>query len=270
VSGPRHDRTFRLEGWRVPADDGAGRADRFPAPIDPAVPAPFIVVERAPPTGTLIGMGPGASTDTEREGVPRRVPALWVVPISAAIFGGILVLFRLLGIPASELTRDVTSLYDAPPWLGILSAAGVMVWVVGGAIALFCVWMAPDRTAPAVRYLLAMGTLALVVAADDQLRISLLVHSAVGIPKLALAGWYGVAAVVIVWLWRGVVRITDVPLLVTAGVLVAASGLLDAFGTRESVEDLLKFTGAAAFSTYLTMLGRQVAFTARRQVSTRH
>ena len=205
-------------------------------------------------------MGPGTSTDTEHDHRSPHAAALWVVPISAAAFGGVLVLFRLFGIPASELTRDVTSLYDAPPWLGILSAAGVMIWVIGGAIALFSVWMAPQRSTPAARYLLAMGALALVVAADDQLRISLLVHSALGVPKLALAGWYGVAALVIVWLWRAVVKDTEVPLLVAAGILVAASGLLDAFGTRESVEDLLKFTGAAAFSTYLTMLGRQVAF----------
>jgi len=192
---------------------------------------------------------------------------------------GLIVLQLGLGIRISVLTRDPATLQEPPAWAGLVSYLGILLWAIAGVIALASGW----RLRGAMRsrcslFLMVGGGLSLLLAADDLL----LLHESVvphrlGVPEVAVLGFYGLFTLAHLATFRGLVAATGPRLLLTALSLFALSLVVDAApallfdpSTRiESVPELLvdgyyllkdgaKLIGIMAWSGYYVQASRHL------------
>lgn len=103
---------------------------------------------------------------------------------------GVFAMAQTRGVPVSDITYDSTSVLNAPVYVGSISRFTMMVWSAVGAQALLVAVLVPSR-----RLVMAcFGTLTLLMAADDALRLHEGVGPRFGIPELAFYAFYAVAA----------------------------------------------------------------------------
>lgn len=142
-------------------------------------------------------------------------------------------------------------------WYGFMSTLGVLMWVGTGAVLLFAAMMLMrmDR-APVVRLqLLFAGLISLIFGLDDVYLIHENAAPKLGVPQLAVLLAYVLLAMAYMALsWRRILAFNPV-LFLLAGGFLAASLVVDLFGTTGSVmtivwEDGAKFVGIAAWSSY--------------------
>ena len=133
--------------------------------------------------------------------------------------------------PISIFLSDPVTVMDAPPFYGVLSNLGVLIWCVGGAIAGFSgVALRAMRPKPVTaEFLTASGVLTLVLVADDLflLHEEILPHY-LSIPQNLVLGSYAILGVgYLIRYWR-VIGQTDWLLIGAAFVGLGLSVLFDA------------------------------------------
>jgi len=168
-------------------------------------------------------------------------------------------------VSVAQLTRDTTSYAGLPPYTGAISVLGFLLWCAAATVCFFSAGLLRGRpdAERVVRFLVVSGVLTVVLMLDDAFQL----HensSRIGASANGVFLSYGIAAGVLFWVYRDVVRASEPNLLGLAGVLfVLAVGsdvlhdleLLDIFGPDSMaiailLEDGLKFLGIVGWLNY--------------------
>lgn len=173
------------------------------------------------------------------------VPAAVAVGVSIAIVAGIA--SELAGVRMGMLTRDIHSLSASggaalPHYAGSLSRLTIMVWTAGSALAFAAAALVRARRG----WLLVLGTLLLVIAADD----AFMLHEGLGLPEVGFVIVYGVVAG---WLaYRAFAHLRDgsETAMLVGGAALALSAAFDRWATDPYLlEDHFKLVGALVLAT---------------------
>lgn len=140
---------------------------------------------------------------------------------------------------------------------GLVSQAGILMWGGTSAIALFAALVLHARPAPVFlrNYMLFAGLLTGWLVLDDTYLLHESILPGLGLSQTAIQGLYGVLAVIYLALNRASIRSGEWPLLLGAGLLLAASVGFDEIVEARSfiavvLEDALKFYGYALWSGF--------------------
>lgn len=188
------------------------------------------------------------------------------------LLAGAMVLASNMNQPISIFLSDPVTVMDAPPFYGVLSNLGVLIWCVGGTIAGFSgVALRAMRQKPATaEFLGASGVLTLVLVADDLF----LLHEAIlphylSIPQPLVLGSYAVLGVgYLIRYWR-VIGQTDWLLLGAAFVGLGLSVLFDTvlkpleLGSQSLLEDGFKLLGIVSWTAYFWRVGLETTLASR-------
>lgn len=117
-----------------------------------------------------------------RRGVPRLLPAAFGVLALVALGG--------LAVPVGTLTRDIAAVARVPPYTGVLSTLGILLWCVTAAICLFAARVADPGRIMARRFLASAGAITVYLTLDDQFQL----HETV-LPRLLGIGEFAIVAV---------------------------------------------------------------------------
>lgn len=136
---------------------------------------------------------------------PPRLGLLlgWTLPLLVLL--GVWLLSLGVGAPVEDLTRDTNAVLKVPPYVGVLSNVGVLLWAAAAALALFAaalLWLAGRRDR-VTAFLTLLGLLTGLLVIDDLFMVHewvfpmvlsfppwlLLVGEAVGLVVLLAAGW---------------------------------------------------------------------------------
>jgi hypothetical protein len=197
--------------------------------------------------------------------LPTFPQILFVVGTAIAVFFGVVVAGRILGVAPDDLTRDITVVAGLHPLAGLLSNLGILVWCSGSAIALFTAInyrSGPGRTA--VRYLLSGGLLSTYLLLDDLFMVHEMVagSSSLGLPEDAVYLVLGIAVLLHLVLFRQfLLAIGPLSLLFALG-LLGCSVLTDMLqerllwmgSWRSLLEDGFKWLGIVAWSGHFILL----------------
>lgn len=164
------------------------------------------------------------------------------------------------GVPFADVSRDAIAVLRAPPWIGALSSAGVLVWCAAAAICLHASASANGVRRP---FLLHAGLLSALLTLDDLY----LLHEVVAPTWLGVRQRYvyvlyaAVTLGFLVWHARFLRASPAWPVLAIALVLLGASMGLDMVpGIPEDaalLEDGAKFLGACGWLAFLAGEARQ-------------
>lgn len=95
---------------------------------------------------------------------------IFVIYLPALCFlAAVVVAARRGGLPVGDLTRDPLQILNQPPYLGIVSNVGVLLWCMAASIALLAATAVPadPRRGETKRFLLWTGLLSALVLLDD-------------------------------------------------------------------------------------------------------
>lgn len=175
----------------------------------------------------------------------RLVPAAVAAGVAIAVVAA--VASELSGVRMGMFTRDIHSLsassgVELPRYAGVLSVLTIMVWTAGGAVAFAAAALVRERRS----WLLVLGSLLLVIAADD----GFMLHEGLGLPEIGFVVVYGAVAG---WLaFRSLVRLRDGSgsAILVGGAALALSAAFDLWATDPYlIEDHLKLIGALVLAT---------------------
>jgi len=180
-------------------------------------------------------------------------------------------------VPVDNLTRDPTAIAELPPFYGILSNLGILLWCTSAVTCLF-VWVflrhIPDGQ-PST-FLLCSGLLTSMLLFDDLFLFhEVLARQYVGLDEIVVYIIY--ACVLVLYMsvfWRTILH-TEYVLLLSAGAFFAISLLLDvtALGLGSwgyLVEDGSKFLGIAGWCGYYVRTSYQFLAKAGRGDAAAH
>ncbi len=189
---------------------------------------------------------------------------LVIYPATILLLAGVLVLASRMGQPLSIFLSDPVTVMEAPPYYGAVSNLGVLIWGVGGAIAVFSAAVLRARRANGELgwFLLASGLWTMVLAADDLflLHETILPHY-LAIPQNLVLGAYAVLGVAyLIRFWKMMAQ-TDWLLI---GIAFAGLGLSVVFDTvlkplefsqQSLLEDGSKLIGIVSWTAYFWRVG---------------
>ncbi|MGY1845736.1 MULTISPECIES: hypothetical protein [unclassified Blastococcus] len=191
-----------------------------------------------------------AAAPTAAAGEPRRHPGRWL-PVAALAAGAAVlalttVLADVVDQPISTFTRDWQVTADAAWYVGAVSILNGMVWATTAGLSFLAAWLAPAQRGR----LVGLGTLVLVLAADDALLLHETIGPLLGVPQeLILAGYAALTAVLLIAFLRPP-RDLVCAVFVLGAALLGASVALDQFAEgRHLLEDGAKLLGALTWLT---------------------
>lgn len=121
----------------------------------------------------------------------------WILP-GALLFPLVVIVTSLAGSwlserPITDFTRDLAAIAGTPPWLGLLSQAGNILWWSSASIAaLGAIQLADSRKIAARHFLGLFAVLTLLLAADDTFMVhERLAPRFLGVHELVLVALYG-------------------------------------------------------------------------------
>lgn len=187
----------------------------------------------------------------------KAVPLLLSAYLCAGlILAGVALANVFLGIPVGDLTRDPANSIGFPPYQGLLSYLGILMWCATATLCIFssiALWgrQDPQHLGP---LLLASGLLSSMLLADDLF----LLHEGV-FRRSVVYFTYAMALVTILIAFQRTILQTEFLILVTAGAFLALSMLSDRLITERTslkffVEDGFKFVGIVGWFTYYARL----------------
>jgi hypothetical protein len=222
----------------------------------------------------------------------RLVPLILLVAVATLVMVAVsLLVVGAVGESSAILFSDVYELTGSR-LTGLLSIAGVMLFVATAAVCLFAsrvTWQASGLRSLS-RYLFGAGVLVAVLAVDDYLSLHELADDvlalATGIEagralknalEAVVLGVYGLLFILLLWRHRPTVASTEWVLLAIGGALLLASLGLDmaphtwlagasglSLEAQGLVEDTLKLAGIAFCATYFTCTAASAVRSAAR------
>ena len=204
-----------------------------------------------------------ADRRSSRTGLARLEP---LIPLAAIWSLGLILLVGLAlqrQIPYDELLLDPNNLAGVPWYTGLVSNLGILGWTTATATGFFGAWIAHYGNRPAAASMLVKGaTLSAILLFDDLLQLHVIVKPLIGLPKVAVYGFYLAVALRWVATQHRELRRTRLELLVAAGGAFALSIGLDqvealtpwlSSGQRLLIEDAAKFLGVLAWAQYFVL-----------------
>ncbi len=192
-----------------------------------------------------------------------RLPAT-AVTLGVAVLALVALAARVLHVSTGEFTRDPAALAPGLPFYGgSVSILSAVVWGVAGALCLFVAWTTPAYR----RALVLLGTLALLLLADDVLMVHDDLGPRVGIPDEAFYVVYAVLAALCVGALRGRLRRGPGAALLLGGALLGLSVAIDTLD-REGDLWFLAEDGAKLLGGLVWITVPVLAYTAARVAMT--
>ncbi len=175
-----------------------------------------------------------------------------LVAVGALALAGLLVGLELAAADG-ELTRDVASESDMPPWTGAISTFGLLVWAsAAGACLVSAIAVERGGHREAARFLAATGLLISYLAIDD----AFLLHEEigpyyVGVPQPLFYVLLGMVAAAWAYRFRASIRASDPVLFGTAVAFLGLAVVADVGALLPiPAEDWLKCVGLGAFCAW--------------------
>jgi hypothetical protein len=136
------------------------------------------------------------------------------IPVFGLMF---LVLLAQLwaGLPAEILTRDPLAVYDAPPYVGLISNLGILLWSATAGVCLFCAArVRRTKSNGLYHFFFISGLLSVLLCLDDLF----LAHEdlwprLLGTGEGPIIAFYGVLAGIYLWSFRDLILRTEYLLL---------------------------------------------------------
>ena len=183
----------------------------------------------------------------------------WLIVLVA----GVAILSFQKDVSADYLLRDASVIMGAPPYVGMISNIGIMMWVAAGSIFLFVGYVLLNRHGlnHAAAFVLAFGLFALVLAVDDLFRLHERVFPRyLGIPENLVYATYAVMVATMLLSFRRLIFDTDHLLLAAALVFFGISlavdmGAVEALPYRFVVENVTQFIGITLWLSYFVRTG---------------
>jgi hypothetical protein len=193
-------------------------------------------------------------TDLKKQAT-RLVPFMAAAYIPAILVLSFLVFLRTrYSLPYYVMTVDPLSVFAAPPYIGLLSNIGAILWAAGlGACLLTAIKAKEKETRTLFGYL---GLLTFVLLIDDLFMVhEYIIPRYLGLTDPWTFSAYGLLLIFIVLkTWRQMIK-TDYLLIVAALILFAGSLYFDWLPTEIRgqflLEDGLKFLGIVSWIAYL-------------------
>lgn len=182
-------------------------------------------------------------------------PAVAWVAVATVALGMIYALTYFVGGTNPRTLWDDPSALTGWPWyLGVVTVAGVVLWVITGTTSLMAASFAQEpHTRRALR---GFGLLTIFLGVDDQILVhDHLLPDLVGLPEPIVLTSYAVAAIALALRYRRFFLGTpQAPALLLGAFLLAVSvgldGLKPPFPGRSSLEESTKILGLVAFSVF--------------------
>lgn len=182
-----------------------------------------------------------------------RAKLIIIVAIVAGLIvvASVAIASEISGVPVSTFTRDIRALsedggLELPFQAGLLTMLTVIVWAGGGAMALLAATV--NRTLQV--WLLVLGALLLVMAADDAMMLHEGLGPLLGLPEVAFFAVYGLMAGSLALFAVLCMRDGATVAILIGGATLALSILVDLlFQFDYLLDDGLKLIGALAFAT---------------------
>jgi len=193
-----------------------------------------------------------------------------IAACTAAVLVAIYLVTRARGLHFSDLTRDAAATLEGPWYTAALSNATVVMTSAGAAIAIFSASLLDGPWRGSIKgFLITLGLLVGVIAADDLFMLHETVLPALGIRASVLFAVYALTLLGILWIWReAILGGTDYVFLVLAGLALGISAVVDSIFTDEGllelpfsgelIEDPAKILGMVFMTFYLVVTARQV------------
>lgn len=193
-----------------------------------------------------------------------------IAACTAAVLAAIYLVTRARGLHFSDLTRDAAATLEGPWYTAALSNATVVMTSAGAAIAIFSASLLDGPWRGSIKgFLITLGLLVGVIAADDLFMLHETVLPALGIRASVLFAVYALTLLGILWIWReAILGGTDYVFLVLAGLALGISAVVDSIFTDEGllelpfsgelIEDPAKILGMVFMTFYLVVTARQV------------
>ncbi len=183
-----------------------------------------------------------------------------ILVIWSLVMAVVVALYKLTPFGFSELTRDVTAIVNKPPYMGLLSTLGLLVWAGTFSV---CFFASRDSSHPFYNILRWGAFLSFLLVMDDAFLLhEEILPKQVGIPEILVVGSYGVMGLAFFWnSWKTILK-SPYLLLALAFIGLGASATLDQFMTfsdRETaIEDGLKFFGILSWYAYFFLVARTI------------
>lgn len=163
----------------------------------------------------------------------------------------------------SLFSRDVNAIFDAPPYIGILSNVGIVLWSFTVAILFFSYLLSKELHLNKSGFFLFSGILSLVMLIDDLFML----HDHIFPMYINSSDYlfyfiYGGSVILIFYFYFQFIMNSDYVLLLMAFVLFAMSGIFDeglsyfgiVFPHRHILEDGTKFLGILSWFSYFSRI----------------
>jgi hypothetical protein len=199
--------------------------------------------------------------ESDRAGAMRQLASR--AKLLAWCYGAVLVALLAVigirivwGIPTEHLLRDMANLTGAPPYYGLVSSLGILMWGAAATLCLFAAAGLPARSGTRAFWIYA-GILSLALTADDLFLLhEILFPSYLGVPEPAVYVLYGALAAGFLVLFRRTILRTEFVLLALALGWFALSLVVDRWGHLFLargfwlVEDGFKLLGIVSWLLY--------------------
>jgi hypothetical protein len=195
------------------------------------------------------------------------IPLTICLAAAAFFIGSAYLVHAVTQAPIPILTRDPAATFDAPPYVGMLSNATMLVWTAAATICLFAA--GATRSDQAVRrFLFFAGLFTAVLLLDDLYMIhEVLAPEYLGIPEKVVYVIYAMAAFFWLSKYRNVIRATDYRLLMLALFFLGSSVGIDILDSRGwfpidspyLLEDGAKIAGVIFWLAYFTRTAKDAA-----------
>lgn len=168
---------------------------------------------------------------------------------------------------------DPASMLGVSPMMGAMSALGIMLWAAAAAVAWFAAFVLEGRDRS---FLMALGTLSVVLALDDQFMLHEgLADEKSTVGQLVYLAVYGGVALGIGIVWRRSFAGPHLGLLVAALAMLGLSLGADTVaqllgqnsGMQAAVEDSFKFLGIAYWAAFIAMRAHYLVTSQRQPAS---
>lgn len=180
----------------------------------------------------------------------RPAETIWII---GAAVGFLLAMFAVILMRGSAIflyVQDPAAVFGFSPLAGFISNLGVFALFAAGAICVFASYHVPARFG----LLFWAGALSVMIAADDFFMFHEFLAPRIGVPEIAVFGFYAVYALGVIVVFRtALAGRAHVGLYAAAALLAASVGvdLATAYSQTQVVfEDSLKFVGLILWAAY--------------------
>ena len=162
-----------------------------------------------------------------------------------------------------DLTSDITVVFDAPVYIGLLTQLGIFLWAASAAISYFCFSVLKK---PLKGFFFFAFMISILLGLDDAFLFHEEVFNTIGIPQKVVLLSYALIVGVFLFKYKSMILKSDFLLLLFAFMCFGSSVFIDLFMMNADpmvsvlTEDAAKFAGILFWLAYFFRVGRLAIF----------